>query len=390
MKALLFATCLLLPCASAAQDPGPTPTPVDPVAASAPADPAPFPRISWKDGKTTLGFERASLNLTNRVQFRWTGQFPDDDTRLSGTDAPGQSLGSFRLRRVKTKLDGWVYSPRLTFEVQLNWAELGTGTPSHALEDVTVDFDVSGNERFHVRIGQMKVPFGRQVITSSSGQQFLDRAAVATEFAKGRDQGIELHGLLARGRLDWRLGIYNGNGQTRTINDNRRYQYDARLTWLPFGDPRFSEADFESTDRPLLALAAAWEHNDTHGATTGVDTARRALGVDGVFKYGGWFVTGEVYRRTLEPEGAVAFRSDGWFAQGGKLFLDRRLELAGRYGQWDPSALVASDQRRERGVAVSWYQNRHALKVQSDLRWLSDDARGTTDAELRLQAQIAF
>jgi phosphate-selective porin OprO and OprP len=389
---LLLLALLLPPGVCAAQEPLPTPAPSPSPAAPPTPSPSPTPappNITWKDGRTRLEFEHAVLNVTNRVQFRWTEQWPDELTRLSGTDAAGQSLGSFRLRRIKTKVDGWIHTPRLVFELQLNWAELGA-TPSNAVEDLTLDWDLSGRRLFHVRIGQMKVPFGRQVITSSMGQQFVDRAVVANEFSKGRDQGVELHGGLSKERFEWRFGIYNGNGQTKLANDNRHYQYDARLTWQPFGDPRFSEVDFESGERPLFALSAGFEHNDTHGSTTGVDTGRRVLGFDGVFKYRGLFVTTEIYRRTLDPEGLPRYRSDGWFAQGGKLFLGRRLEVAGRYGQWDPSALVSSDLRKERAVALSWYEHRHALKVQSDLRWLRDEARQTTDRELRVQAQFAF
>jgi hypothetical protein len=39
---------------------------------------------------------------------------------------------------------------------------------------------------------------------------------------------------------------------------------------------------------------------------------------------------------------------------------------------------------------VSYYLNRHNLKVQGDFRQLDDDGRGTKTKELRLQAQVVF
>ena len=43
-------------------------------------------------------------------------------------------------------------------------------------------------------IGQGKAFFGRQELTSSGRQQFVDRSNVNTRFAAGRDQGIGLTG----------------------------------------------------------------------------------------------------------------------------------------------------------------------------------------------------
>ena len=56
-------------------------------AAEAPSEPAAVKkddasgektRIEWKDGKTTLTMEKAQISLSNRFQFRFTEQMPDD------------------------------------------------------------------------------------------------------------------------------------------------------------------------------------------------------------------------------------------------------------------------------------------------------------------------
>ena len=40
--------------------------------------------------------------------------FPDDAVKLAGTEAAGDSQGSFRIRRAKLKFEGWFYQPWLT------------------------------------------------------------------------------------------------------------------------------------------------------------------------------------------------------------------------------------------------------------------------------------
>jgi phosphate-selective porin OprO/OprP len=345
--------------------------------------------VSWKDGTTTVVLEKTELEISNRVQFRWTQQWPDGSRQLPGATAPGQSVGSFRLRNVKSKVEGWIYTPRLNVELQVNWAELGDET-GDTLEDLEFDYEIVTSDRLHVRVGQFKVPFGRQQMTSSERQQFTDRSVVANEFARGRDQGVELWGLLAGQRVEWRAGVFNGNGQTKSRNDNRHYQYDGRVTWQPFGPQALAESDLESKERPIVALSANVERNDERGATDDVDAARSTVGLDGIVKVRGWFATAEVYGRRLTPEGGGGYRSDGWFAQLGHGFLGRRLELAGRYGRWDPSARVSGDTRHELAGVVNWFRNKHALKVQAEVRRVEDDSRDTADHELRTQLQFFF
>jgi phosphate-selective porin OprO/OprP len=344
--------------------------------------------VRWKDGVTTFTLDKAVMELSNRVQYRWTQQWPDETRQLPGTTAPGQSVGSFRLRNVKTKLEGWIYSERLNVELQMNWAELGD-TPADALEDLEFDYELVTSDHLHVKLGQFKVPFSRQQMTSSERQQFTDRSVVANEFSRGRDQGVELWGLLARERLEWRAGIFNGNGQTKQRNDNRYYQYDVRLTFQPWGTYSLAESDLESGDHPIVALSANFEHSNESGATADLDTARRVFGLDGMVKYRGLFATTEVYARRLTPEARDSYRSDGWFGQVGYAFR-RRLELAVRYGSWDPTAEVPDNDRTELAGVVNWFRNRHALKVQAEVRRVTDEARDTRDDELRLQLQFFF
>ncbi len=355
------------------------------------APPPTPPRISYADGQTNFEFAGGSLSLSNRAQFRFTHEMPDGDLRLPGTLSGGDAKGSFRIRRAKTELSGWMFRRELTYELQLSWAgaEPGAST-TEPLEDFILSWDASGNRRFQVTVGQFKVPLGRQEMTSSNRLQFADRDILSGEFTRGRDIGVQLQGLLAKGRLEYRAGVFNGNPAGRLGNDNDKYQYNARVTWQPWGDARYSESDFESADKPLLALAVQFENNDLHGATNATDYDTTILGADAVLKFRGLSLFAEYFGRERRPETGETFDSNGFHAQAGYFLKRKVLEVAVRYAAFDPSSLIPGNDRKETGGVVSYYLDRHNLKLQADFRRLHDDDRDRSIDELRVQTQVRF
>jgi phosphate-selective porin OprO/OprP len=385
--------------AEEAQDrPNPAPSP-RPAASPSPAAPVtaeegnPAASVAGRGGAGHVLWEGdgGSVALLNRVQFRWTHEMPDERFTLPGTGSPGSSKGSFRVRRAKTELTGWVWRRELTYELQLSWAGAEAGTSSTSpLEDFLLNWDASGDKRLQIVVGQFKVPLGRQELTSSNRLQFADRDLLSGEFSRGRDVGVQVWGLLGRGKVEYRAGIFNGNPASRLDNDNDKYQFNARLMFQPFGDARYSESDFESRGKPLLAIAGQYERNDLHNATNADDLDTRILGADAVLKYRGLFLFAEYFARHRRPETGTAFDSNGYHAQAGYFLLRDRLEVGARWAGYDPSDLIAGNDRTEWGGVVNYYFNRHNLKVQGDFRQLEDDARRTKTKELRLQTQVVF
>jgi len=395
---------------------GVDPTEVRTAGDAVPEQVAPTPRVEWRDGKTRITTDRAYLELSNRVQFRYTHEFPADTVMLAGTAAPGDSRGSFRMRRVKFKLEGWIWQPpgtvagatqpRITYEVQLNWPAVSGSNAGAILEDANLGFDPTGKGQFRVLFGQFKAPFGRQEMISSGSQSFVDRSVVSNEYARGRDTGVAVQGVLANNTLEYRAGIFNGNGLTRTTNDNATFQVNGRLMWQPNGSQAltqrawvsgalYSEADFESTKTPIYAFAVNFEHNDFHHTTAGNDLKSNVVGVDGVYKYRGVFATAEYYHRRRTPESGAAFNSNGGFAQVGVMLnRPRTWEAAFRYGSRDVNSLVQNDSVTEVRAGVNYYYQRHALKFQIDggriTTALGAAGGSRKDSELRLQAQFMF
>ncbi len=355
--------------------------------------------LYWKDGETVFKTDGLELALSNRLQFRFNDFIPDDRTQIPGTASPGDGIKTFRIRRAKTQLSGWFWKPEIEFELQLGWAgsdATGGSATFSGLEDAYLNWDASKKRTFMVQAGQFKVPFGRQEMTSSERQQFIERSLLSGEFTRSRDVGLQLWGRVAGGKLEYRAGVFNGNGRNRPINDNDKLQYDARLTFEPWGSVGYSESDFESKDKPLLAVAVEFENNDNARATSGppgsfvTNFNDSTLGGDLVFKYKGFSFYAEVFGRERDPESGATFNSNGYIVQSG-FFLKRDVfELAFRYASWDPSDETADDDQNEIGGAANYYFLKHRFKLQADYRQLEDRVQDQTSKEFRAQLQFVF
>ncbi|MCU0242018.1 MAG: OprO/OprP family phosphate-selective porin [Vicinamibacteria bacterium] len=352
------------------------------------------PQISWDNGETIFEFEKARVALSNRMQFRFTEELPDDTLQLPGTRKAGAAKPGFRIRRAKTRFEGWLGSSRLSYELQIGWAGsdsgVGGGTTFSGLEDAMMTWDLSRDGRLMIRLGQFKVPFGRQEMTSSERLQFVDRSILSGEMTHSRDVGACLLGRLGRGQISYWLGAFNGNQRNRLGNDNDKFQYNARVSFEPWGEAGLSEGDFESHDKPLMALSGEFEQNDMFGVTNATDFKTTIYGADLVCKYRGASLFGEIFKRKRVPETGASFRSNGYHLQAG-YFLKRHVwELAVRYAAWDPTDGVAGNDRIEWGSALNYYISKHRLKLQADYRRLEDKETRVRNNEIRAQAQIAF
>jgi phosphate-selective porin OprO/OprP len=348
---------------------------------------APAFDLSWKDGKTTIKSKSAELNISNRMQIRFTHE--DLDTN-SSTSKPERD--SFRLRRMKMKFDGWAYTKNLTYEFQANFAD-----SANILEDANVNYDFTkGNKAFMIKAGQFKVPFGRQELTSSGSQQFVDRAAVSNTFARGRDIGVQLWGTPGNSKLDWRIGVFNGNGRTVSRNDNDDLQLNARLAWQPFGDVKYSESDFETSGNFLFAIAADYEASVREVAASGSAVAHQndqeIIGFDVVAKFAGFSFYGEVFDRSNDRNKNFSdFDDAGIILQAGYFIVPKKFEIALRAAEFDPNADVSNNERTENGIAFNWFPNKHNHKLQADYRLIEDKGRtNSDDKEFRLQYQLIF
>jgi hypothetical protein len=322
--------------------------------------------VSWKGGKTTIKTKDAKIDIGSRVQVRFTQQEPEQ----------GDSKGSFRVRRAKFAISGTIYED-WKFKTQAVWSGGST-----TLEDAYIEY--TKNPLATVWLGQGKAWFGRQELTSSGSQQFVDRSITSDRFAAGRDQGLSLVGKTKDKTFEYGVGIYNGNGRNASSNDDDDFLKVARVVWTPFGEYKLEESALDYPSSPKLALGAAVLDN-----TDGTDDVSR-FGVEAAFKVQGFNAVAEYYSETLEPLAGPDVDTDGFYVQLGYLFPNKQFEVAGRYAVVSPDVVGPSADETETGVAFSYYMKKHGQKLQADYRQIEDDASGLTDDELRLQFQIVF
>jgi len=350
-------------------------------------------KLYWKDGATSFETDDFAMTLSNRIQFRFTDLAPDDAVQIEGTEGPGDHVKSFRIRRAKTELAGWFWKKEISFELQMGWAgsdSTGGSSTFSGLEDALLNWDASKKGTFQIRAGQFKVPFGRQEMTSSERQQFADRSILSGEFTLSRDIGVQLWGQVASGKLEYRAGAFNGNGRNHALDDNNKLQYDARLMFQPWGDVKYSEGDFESTNHPLLAIAGGFQSRNQHLTTNANDFNDATWSTDAVFKYRGASLYAEHFWRSREPETGASFGSNGWIVQAGAFVKRNVFELAFRYAAFDPSDRGGSDDQSEIGGAANYYFLKHRFKLQADYRAIKDESQDQTQKELRAQLQFVF
>lgn len=345
-----------------------------------------------------FSFPKAEINLSNRLQVRYTDeQFDDIRNRPTPLPTALEDKGSFRIRRMKTKFDGWIYSKELTFELQLNWPD--TANP---LEDANLDYDFTGGKKlFRLKAGQFKAPFSHQQLTSSMNQQLVDRSILDGFFVPARQIGLQAWGQLGSEAvpdfLDWRVGAFNGNGGTTSANDNDAFEYVARVAVSPWGGVGYSESNLEAYDF-RLSVGGEYNNNDAivqpaSGARTGTEV--ETFGAFAVLKaVKALFVYGQYFSGQSENGAGVETDRDGWLIQAG-LLLTPKWEVAGRYAVIDPNTDNTDDNdQTEWRVGVSWYMNKHNWKLQADYGETENEAAAPTTfrtlKELRIQAQLIF
>jgi phosphate-selective porin OprO/OprP len=346
--------------------------------------------------------DRFELQLSNRLQARYT--------YIDGADLPGvENSSDFEIRRMKTTLEGHAFDPSLQFKVQANWVA------DTILEDAYLHW--VPRPYAGIQVGQYKVPFNRQQLTSSGALQFVDRSIADNFFTPARDRGLTLTGSWfgeKHDQLQWNAGIFNGNGIEQGLNEGTGHMAAGRLLWMPLGSFKYYvESDVDDTPEPRLGIGAAYLYNAQ--ADTGADATARILSssrlggdwappIDGrvdvvqatfdtQFKWRGLSVLGDYYWAEGDPNDRASHAAQGFNTQIGYFLLPKKLEAAFRWS-WVNRDLQAGDSTtREIGGALGWFFLAHNLKLQGDVRSLREELPGmpTEKAlEYRLQLQAIF
>lgn len=329
-----------------------------------------------------------TLHFGGRLQTYYEALVPDH----SNGD-PISDTSQFRIRRARFVVDGHVYDPSLTYEVQLEMAG-SSATLKRAY------FNWRSSDALQFRAGRFKTPFGRQWITPWYKQQLTDRSLASSEFTRGDDDGVMIWGTPREGRFEYYLGVFNGDGQNRNSQQDNRNQWFARAVWSPRGKFAYSESALGAAKTPRWSFGVDAGRNggwlfDVNGkpgiqapartctATActvdhGDDASLVTAGIDATMTWDRFSSTAETFERSVDARqhGVPAAKSRGWYAQSGWFVQRDKTEIGARYG--------TAVHTTERALFVNRYIRGHDYKVQTELAEIARDRR------LRIQLVISF
>ena len=324
--------------------------------------------VGYKKGayiKTTD--DRYSLKLNARVQ----GQY-----RYDAREAQ-DNLSSFSVRRARILASGNVFYPWMKYGTQIT---LEGGSAS--LRDAFIE--AAYLPYVKPRIGQYKVPFDREFLTSAFSLQLVDRSIASTEFSLQRDIGIQVSGKFHKNLLEYGVGGFNGSGANRA-NVDTDFMYVGRMVFTPFGSYPYSQAALDTPDSPKLAVGVAGavlpglepgERSTLAGrlgntSIVPVESDVYQLTTDLAFKYQNFSFEGGYHFRSIDPNAFTPFgkqNAQGFYLQGGYFVIPKKLELAARYSWVDPDNPNTTDNnnREEYTGGLSYYLHGHQLKLQAN------------------------
>jgi phosphate-selective porin OprO/OprP len=351
--------------------------------------------IDYKLGKGftfTSADEKFQLSLGGRMQFRYT--FMDKDS--------GSDTSQFNAQRIRLIAQGYAYSKDFTYKMEIDPRVLAdsAGTNSRGgLLDCFINYKVMDELQFLV--GQTKVKYGYSMIQADAALMFVDRAPNYTSMVPGYEIGAYAYGKLFNGFADYAISATNGDGQTNAGATNHN-AFTARVALSPLGAMANDEPDLAISKKPLFTVGANYFYNDLNTnddnqsaygkfwTANGKDLQN--FGFDAHFKWMGIAVQGEVLYSQGKDSADLGKRAMIWYTQAGYM-ITPKIGLAVRYSQFDPNRAKTADLQSEQIGAVSYYFDKHNLKVQADVGNIHKQTGATTrtdDMQYRVQAQLVF
>ena len=357
-----------------------------------------------------------TMKVAARMQFLTVVDWDHQDGKLIDPQS------EFSVRRARLKFEGFAYSPKLEYKIELglsnddiSGASVYTSNAPRYILDAVVKWHFAKN--MELWVGQTKLPGNRERVVSSGNMQFVDRSLLNSRFNIDRDMGIQLRhhfNLTGDFIVKESFALSQGEGRNITTGNLGGHQYTTRVDLLPFGEFEsegdYSGSDLKREETPKLALGVTYDYNSNavknrsnQGSymTNDVgffETNINTLFIDAMFKYNGFSFMGEYANRDAKDPyaknsdnsltGAEVQVGNGLNLQAGYLFKTN-WEVVGRYTNIAYDKIITGrDIENQYTLGVSKYIVGHKLKVQSDISYL--DFGANDKLMYRLQFDIHF
>lgn len=297
-------------------------------------------------------------------------------------------IDGFDIRRARLDVKGSI-SPYWGYRVQFDLA----GTPK--LIDAYAELKL--NDYFNFTIGQAKIPFSLENLTSSNKLELIDRSqAVEALVARGkdvggnqngRDIGIQLVGTILKLKdrpvVDYRLGIYNGSG-INIVDNNEKKDYAARLIVHPVAGLDISGALYNGSRfvPEVKEVKTNGVVTTPHAAAKSVD--RNRYGFDLNYDLKNLAIRGEYIHGTDDKTDR-----EGYYLQAGYYFLERKLQLIAKYDFYDANKSKADDASTWYVVGANYNFNTN-VRLQANYTFKQEEGTSIDNNYASIQFQIGF
>lgn len=326
------------------------------------------------------------LNIRFRMQNRFALESKSEsDLTINEVEA--------RVRRLRLRFDGFVYSKKLTYVIQLSFSRADMDYDILNIPNVVRDAMIfySPTPKLTLGLGQTKLPGNRQRVNSSGDLQLADRSIVNSTFNIDRDFGVQAFYRDNLGGMHYvvRAALSSGEGRNFNSSDNGM-AYTGRLEILPLGTFKnngdYFEGDLEREITPKIAFGVSYNKNLNAVRTGGqlgkflyqprdIETSM----ADFILKYRGFaFMMEYIYRYAHNPitidvasnDAKYVYTGHGQNYQASYLFKNN-IEITGRYSEIIPEGLVKNYERniKQYTIGASKYFKGHRVKFQTDLTY---------------------
>ncbi|MFC3199734.1 porin [Parapedobacter deserti] len=334
------------------------------------------------------GIQYTGDDSTFYINFRFRMQ-----NRLRYTTPAGNELGGgdfeARIRRLRLRMDGYIYNPKLSYSIQLGFTRGDQDYDDTDVPNIVRDAVVfySFTDNFYVAFGQNKLPGNRQRVNSSGELQFAERSLVNATFNIDRDFGIKAYYSPNIGSVPFHFkgSISTGEGRVANMTDDG-LAYTGRAEFLPLGaftnGGDYYEGDLEYEETPKLSLGGGYSFNNNTTRISG-QTGKyittpldlKTTFFDAIFKYRGLAYQVEYMKRDVDNPFALDEAGETIHAYKGQgvnqqlsYVVNRNYgyEVAGRYTWIRPHEDIATWEALTEVVelGVTKYFRAHRLKLQ--------------------------
>lgn len=141
-----------------------------------------------------------------------------------------------------------------------------------------------------VTIGNQKMPFGLEELTSSKDISILERSAITERYAIGRAEGVQLHGAIGSNST-YGVGLFGDDTADSEIGFAARYTYAPIVS--DSGVLHFGVAYKDIAEDSAVGFEVAATSGPFHIQAEFVDGEEGNTDVDGYYVQAGYILTGE-------------------------------------------------------------------------------------------------